>query len=102
MLGLAYKPNSSDARESPAVRVAQLLIDLGADLRVVDSHIVELPTALSEITLTEVTEEELESADAVLVVTDHDDVDYDLVHKHAAYVLDTRRRVPSGAAVEYL
>ncbi len=102
LLGLAYKPNSSDARESPAVRVAQLLLDLGADLRAVDSHISELPPAISQITLTELSKQELELADAVLIVTDHDNVDYDLVSQHASYILDTRRRVAAGELVEYL
>lgn len=102
LLGLAYKPNSSDARESPAIRVAQLLLELGADLRAVDSHISEVPRAIGDITLTEVTEQELDWADAVLIITDHDNVDYELVGKHAAFVLDTRHRLAACETVEHL
>jgi UDP-N-acetyl-D-glucosamine dehydrogenase len=47
------------------------------------------------------TRELIESADVVVLVTDHDDVDYDLVVHHAQYVLDTRNRL-SGAQVEPL
>ena len=41
LLGLAYKKNTGDARESPAVRVAELLLALGADVRAADPHVVE-------------------------------------------------------------
>jgi UDP-N-acetyl-D-glucosamine dehydrogenase len=102
LLGLAYKPNSSDARESPAIRVAQLLLELGADLRAVDSHISEVPRAIGDIALTEVTEQELDWADAVLIITDHDNVDYALVGKRASFVLDTRHRLAACETVEHL
>jgi UDP-N-acetyl-D-glucosamine dehydrogenase len=46
----------------------------------------------------EVSQEEIERADAVVLLTDHDDFDYDLVGSHASYVLDCRRRVPRGGA----
>jgi nucleotide sugar dehydrogenase len=102
MLGLTYKPNSSDARESPAIHIAQLLRALGAEIRAVDSHISELPLVIGDVPLTDANRETLDWADAVLIVTDHDDVDYDLVGEHASYVLDTRRRMTPRDAVEYL
>jgi UDP-N-acetyl-D-glucosamine dehydrogenase len=105
LLGLAYKPNTSDMRESPAVAVAERLLRLGAEVRYVDDHIPEL-NGLSTIASgpairTSVTVDELVNAEAVVVLTDHDDLDYDFVAKHARYVFDTRHRC-HGDVVEYL
>ncbi len=105
LLGLAYKPNTSDMRESPALAVAQRLAHLGADVRYVDDHIgpddLAAHTTGARLARARLTEDELEAADAVVVLTDHDDVDYDLVASSARYVLDTRHRC-RGGRVEYL
>lgn len=105
LLGLAYKPNTSDMRESPAIGVAQRLVRLGADVRYVDDHIPDLKASSLDLAghfvRAHLTEEELKAADAVIVLTDHDDIDYDLVSKHARYVFDTRHRC-RGEVVEYL
>jgi UDP-N-acetyl-D-glucosamine dehydrogenase len=105
LLGLAYKPNTSDMRESPAIGVAQRLARLGADVRYVDDHVPELNLSSSDLAShlvrARLSVEELEAADAVVVLTDHDDIDYDLVSKHARYVFDTRHRC-RGEVVEYL
>jgi UDP-N-acetyl-D-glucosamine dehydrogenase len=103
LLGLAYKPNTSDMRESPALVVVQRLNSLGADLRYVDDHVTEADVARLEghLERAELTETELAGADAVVLLTDHDDVDYDMVSTHAHYVLDTRHRCV-GEAVEHL
>jgi len=105
LLGLAYKRNTSDMRESPAVAVAQRLLRLGADVRYVDEHIPDLnlssPDLAEHLSQAHLTIEELARADAVVVLTDHDDIDYDLVSKHARYVFDTRHRC-RGEVVEYL
>lgn len=101
LLGLAYKKNTGDARESPAVRVAQLLGAMGADLRAVDPHVVEGTVVDGLVTRVEFTPGELADADVALLLTDHDAFDYDLVVQHASFVFDCRRRV-SGANVETL
>ena len=101
LLGLAYKKNTGDARESPAVRVAQLLGAMGADLRATDPHVVEGTAVDGLVTRVEFTPGELADADAVLLLTDHDAFDYDLVVQHAPFVFDCRRKV-SGANVETL
>ena len=101
LLGLAYKKNTGDARESPAVRVAQLLGAMGADLRAADPHVVEGTAVDGLVTRVEVTSGELAAADAVLLLTDHDAFDYDMVLQHAPFVFDCRRKV-SGANVETL
>src|SRR5207237_656469 len=78
LLGLAYKKNSSDARESPTVSVARLLSALGADVRCVDTRVrSEGWTGCAR--LEGLTPDLLRAADAVVVLTDHDDLDYDLV-----------------------
>jgi UDP-N-acetyl-D-glucosamine dehydrogenase len=98
ILGLAYKRNTGDAREAPGTVIARSLVALGADLRVADPH---LGGAALAFPLVELTAEELRAADAVVLVTDHDAFDYDLVEAHARYVLDTRNRL-DGAVVERL
>ncbi|WP_255436621.1 nucleotide sugar dehydrogenase [Actinoplanes solisilvae] len=98
LLGLSYKPNTGDARESPAVTVAQQLLDLGAQVRGADPHLRE--GLVERVVRVEVTPEEVSAADAVVVLTDHDDFDYDLVAAHASYVLDCRRRVPRDGAAQ--
>jgi UDP-N-acetyl-D-glucosamine dehydrogenase len=103
ILGLAYKPNTSDLRESPALTIVQRLSALGADLRYVDDHVTEADVASlgNHIVQADLSEGELADADAVVVLTDHDDIDYGLVSASARYVLDTRHRC-QGEAVEYL
>jgi UDP-N-acetyl-D-glucosamine dehydrogenase len=98
LLGLAYKKNTGDAREAPGTAIAQSLHALGADLRIVDPH---LPDDSAPYPLVELSAEEVAAADAVLIVTDHDSFDYDLVVTHASYVLDTRNRL-TGPNVERL
>ncbi len=103
LLGLAYKPNTSDLRESPALSVMQRLSSLGAELRYVDDHVTEadVVSLSGQVVQAELNVDELAGSDAVVVLTDHDDVDYNLVTAHARYVLDTRHRC-RGEVVEYL
>nr|WP_211216428.1 nucleotide sugar dehydrogenase [Actinoplanes globisporus] len=101
LLGLAYKKNTGDARESPARRVAALLLDMGADVRAADPHVVEDAHIDRRVTLVPATAEQIAAADAVLLLADHDAFDLDLVVRHASYVLDTRRRL-TGPTVESL
>ncbi len=98
LLGLAYKRNTGDAREAPGTTIAQLLTALGSNVRVVDPHLSDdsLPYPLVELTISE-----LRAADAVVIVTDHDAFDFELVRAHAPYVLDTRNRL-DGPTVERL
>ena len=93
LLGLAYKANTGDARESPALRVAALLLGLGADVRAADPHVVEGHID-SRVVRVDADEDELTAADAVVLLTEHDDFDYDLDCAKAQYVLDCRRRLP--------
>ena len=100
LLGLAYKRNTGDARESPSAVIARQLLDLGADVRAADPHV---PEGLIDVSLTrvEATAEEVQAADVVVLLADHDAFDLDLVATHARYVLDTRHRL-QGPNVEHL
>ena len=99
LLGLTYKRNTSDARESPAIEVARLLVALGAEVHAVDPHITE-PIDV-HVHVSDLTADEVTSADVVVLLSDHDCFDLDMVQQQAAYVLDTRGRL-QGANVERL
>jgi UDP-N-acetyl-D-glucosamine dehydrogenase len=101
LLGLAYKPNTSDARESPALVVAERLLQLGAEVRSVDAHVSE-GGFHPRIVRAEATAEEFAAADAVVLLTDHDDVDYELLGAQAKYVFDVRHRLMPAPNVEHL
>ena len=95
VLGLAYKKDIDDPRESPAFEVIHALLRLGAVVAYHDPHVPhaprmrswpDLPTLSSE----PLTAEVLAAHDAAIVVTDHSAVDYELVARHAPLVVDTR------------
>jgi len=98
LLGLAYKRNTGDAREAPGTTIARSLVSLGADVRVADPHVLG---ETSSFTFVEVTADEVRAADAVVLITDHDGFDYELISEHARFILDTRNRL-DGPAVERL
>jgi UDP-N-acetyl-D-glucosamine dehydrogenase len=100
LLGVAYKPNTSDARESPSLVLADRLLTLGAEVHATDPHVTEGQLD-PRIQLVELCEEEVAAADAAVLLTDHDAFDYSLVLAHARYVLDTRGRLV-GDQVEHL
>jgi UDP-N-acetyl-D-glucosamine dehydrogenase len=101
LLGLAYKRNTGDARESPSVALAAQLLALGADVRAADPHVVEEHVD-RRVVRVEATEDEVAAADLVVVVTDHDAFDFDLVARSARSVLDARARLAPGPNVERL
>jgi UDP-N-acetyl-D-glucosamine dehydrogenase len=91
VLGLAYKKNAGDSRESPAVAVALGLRQLGAHVLAVEPH-VEALRLPEDILCVELTEEQVAAADAVVIATDHDVFDYAMVEKVADYVFDACNR----------
>jgi UDP-N-acetyl-D-glucosamine dehydrogenase len=101
LLGLAYKANTGDDRESPAVVVAERLLSLGAEVRYADPFVGH-DHVRGRVERVEITPEELTAADAVVLLTDHDAFDLGAVRTHARYVLDTRRRLAPGENVEFL
>ena len=100
VVGLSYKKNSSDVRESPALQVIDSLIKHGAVVTVFDSFAKVLNP--SKFVFVEVLElSDIKKTDAVLILTDHDGVDYEEVARSASYVFDIRHCVV-GQNVEYL
>jgi UDP-N-acetyl-D-glucosamine dehydrogenase len=94
ILGIAYKKNVDDQRESPSLRIIQLLKQQGAHVEYHDPY---APTSSNhrhypEIDLKSLplTKENLQKFDAVIIVTDHDNVDYKLVVEHSSLIIDTR------------
>lgn len=100
VLGVAYKKNSNDARETPSTQVIEQLLELGAEVVVHDDHVdrFHLDDQAARVDLTAA---ELASSDVVILITDHDDVDYDLVLDNAGYIFDSRHRL-EGDNVELL
>jgi UDP-N-acetyl-D-glucosamine dehydrogenase len=95
LLGVAYKKDIDDPRESPAYELMRLLTERGARLEYHDPHIPVLPRLRSfpeQVALESVAlgVEAIERADAVLIATDHTAVDYERVLKHARLIVDTR------------
>jgi UDP-N-acetyl-D-glucosamine dehydrogenase len=95
VLGLAYKKDIDDPRESPAFEVIHELLKLGADVSYHDPYVPVAPKMrswpnLPAMTSRPLTAEVLRSADVALLITDHSIVDYDLVLKNAPLIVDTR------------
>ncbi len=90
VLGVAYKADIDDMRESPAIKVAELLLAKGAEIVYHDPFVPSFTVSGTEVPFVGLTAEELASADAVVLVTNHTGVDYPLVVEHARLVLDTR------------
>jgi len=101
VLGLAYKRNSGDVRVSPVPVLCDRLAALGADVHAVDPHVPEEQFPSGAVPA-ELTEAELRAADLVVVTTDHDIFDWEMVVGSARRVLDTRHRVPKCDHVDYL
>jgi UDP-N-acetyl-D-glucosamine dehydrogenase len=103
ILGMAYKPNVDDARESPGFELMDLLLQAGAEVSYNDPHIPELPAMRNYPHLkmrgVELTDDYLAAQDCVLIATDHLAYDYDHIVRHARLVVDTRnatRNVTGG------
>ena len=103
VLGIAYKPDIDDMRESPALDVMRLLEDMGADVSYHDSYVPEFTEENVRHEGVALTDRVLGESDAVVIVTDHGNVDYQRVVNHAALVIDTRnataRTIPGRARV---
>ena len=95
LLGAAYKKNVSDVRESPFFAVAELLKKRGANIAYHDPHVDQLMhmrhfPGYEDMKSVALTPENIAEYDMVMVITDHHDVDYDLVGENAKLIIDTR------------
>jgi UDP-N-acetyl-D-glucosamine dehydrogenase len=94
VLGLAYKANIDDVRETPAAEIITQLLDRGANVSYHDPHVARFPRMRKyepiEMVSEALTPERLRRADAVLIVTDHAAIDWMMVGRDAKLVVDTR------------
>ncbi|MEE1280406.1 MAG: nucleotide sugar dehydrogenase [Oscillospiraceae bacterium] len=91
VLGVAYKQDIDDYRESPAIRVIEELEKVGAEVVYFDPWVSEYKeNGHIKVGEKELTQELLESADLVMVTCAHTNVDYDFVAKHAKLIFDTK------------
>jgi UDP-N-acetyl-D-glucosamine dehydrogenase len=93
VIGLAYKNDIDDTRESPSLELIELLADLGAQVEYHDPHVPQaVPVRKYDISMqsVELTPESVASYDCVLISTAHKAVDYSLLAEHSRLVVDTR------------
>lgn len=101
VLGLAYKKNIDDTRESPAVEIMDLLQDKGAEVAYSDPHVPKFPRKRNyhfDLQSVALTPESIASYDCLVLATDHDGFDYQQLVQHARLVVDTRGRLGVGRA----
>ena len=94
LLGVAFKPDVSDVRESPALDVIELLRRQGCDVSYHDPFVPRLALEGGDLESRPLTAESLESSHATVVITDHRQVDYGLVLERAPIIVDTRNSLP--------
>lgn len=95
VLGIAYKKNVDDMRESPSVEIMEILAKKGAILAYSDPHVPVFPTMREhkfELTSEHLTKECLQSYEAVVLATDHDCFDYELIKSSSKLIVDSRGR----------
>lgn len=93
ILGIAYKKNVDDMRESPAVELMELLSQKGADISYSDPHVPVFPRMRKhyfDLHSVEITAHSVKKYDLILVATDHSAFDYELIRSNASIIVDTR------------
>lgn len=98
VIGVAYKANVADVRESPALRVIEALEGLGCNVIAYDPVVGD--TQIGRVTVhSSLTREQLDNSRVAVLVTDHNMNDYDMILAHGIEIIDTRNRLGSRAAV---
>ncbi|MBL4697435.1 MAG: nucleotide sugar dehydrogenase [Phycisphaerales bacterium] len=93
VVGLAYKPNVDDVRESPAAEIIDLLIKQGAEVSYHDPHVDRFHNMRNyaiDMHSVALNPKTLEAADCVIIVTDHERIDWAMIGEHAKLIVDTR------------
>jgi UDP-N-acetyl-D-glucosamine dehydrogenase len=93
ILGVAYKKNVDDVREAPAISIMEQLARMGVTVSYHDPHVPQLRAGARVYQTTDLTAEVVRQADCVAIITDHDEVDYQLLAAHASRIVDTRGRM---------
>jgi UDP-N-acetyl-D-glucosamine dehydrogenase len=93
VLGIAYKKNVDDMRESPSVELMQLLANKGAIVDYSDPYVPVFPTMRKyqfDLQSVELSEAEVKSYDCIVLATNHDCFDYSMIRENAVLIVDTR------------
>ncbi|MEM0354398.1 MAG: nucleotide sugar dehydrogenase [candidate division WOR-3 bacterium] len=90
ILGVAYKKDVNDVRESPAIDIISLLADKGAIVYYFDPYVPRIKVGEFEVESIELTADILKESDLVILVTDHSVFDYDFIYKHSNLIFDTK------------
>ena len=93
ILGLSYKKNVDDLRESPSIEIMDVLLKSGANVKYCDPYFLSLPKMRKyelNISSVEFSKESLADADIVVMCTDHDFFDYELIEQNSQIIVDTR------------
>jgi len=99
VLGIAYKKNVDDMRESPSVELMELFRAKGADLHFSDPFFADFPRMRKhtfQLSSVPLSAETLKSFDVVVLATDHDDFDYPLIEAYSQLLIDSRGRFAPG------
>ncbi|HVK00747.1 MAG TPA: nucleotide sugar dehydrogenase [Gemmatimonadales bacterium] len=97
VLGVAYKRDIDDIRESPALDIIRLLEGQGARVAYSDPHVPCFSENGQEHRSVPLTQQSVAAADCIMIVTDHSDFDYSMIARHARVVVDTRNAMPKEA-----
>lgn len=110
IVGLAYKPNVNDVRESPALRILELLSEKGVELSYHDPYVPQTEPMRKynfQLKSEPLTPGNLASKDLIIIVTDHDNIDYRSLGAHGKLIVDTRNAlrkravdVPGGRLIQ--
>lgn len=107
LIGIAYKKNVDDMRESPALTIMEYLLELGARVDYHDPHIAVIPSTRRHMALAGKVSVPIEGLnlaryDGVIIVTDHDAVDYRVLLQHSKLIVDARNAMARLAGPDYL
>ena len=95
ILGIAYKKNVDDMRESPSVEIMELITYRGAIVDYSDPHVLKFPKMRKhnfDLVSVDLTPEKIASYDAIILATDHEKFDYKMIQKNAQLIIDSRGR----------
>jgi UDP-N-acetyl-D-glucosamine dehydrogenase len=99
-LGVAYKRDTSDVRESPAIEVLRALRSLGAEIEYADPFVAKLEIDGATFHSVTVNRKLLHSVDCCVILTDHSDFDFDLIADHARLIVDSRNVIKGKSKAE--
>jgi len=90
IIGMAYKKDIGDIRESPSIKVAEQLLAKGAEIVYHDPYVPDVQISTKRYTSEKITPDILKKCDLVLILTDHSQIDYDIISKYANLIYDSR------------